>query len=127
MDAKAPLGKGTAMSPKQLVAAGLCGCTAMDVAAAMRKHRQQLQSLDVTAEIETTKSGYPAVFTQIHLEFCVQGVIDPDVLRKAVHESQSKYCGVSAMLAQAVPITYAIELNGAAIGTGKAEFAKLLP
>jgi putative redox protein len=126
MDAKAPLGTGTAMSPKQLVAAGLCGCTAMDVAAAMRKHRQPMQALAVNAEIESTKSGYPAVFTHLHLHFRVQGEIDADILRKAVHESQTKYCGVSAMLAQAAPISYSIELNGAEIGTGQAEFAKLL-
>jgi len=122
MDAKAPLGKGSAQTPKELVAAGLGGCTAMDVIALLKKHKQPLESLEIDVEIETNKTGYPSVFTHALLSFKAQGAIDPKILQEAVHLSQTKYCGVSAMLSKALPIEYVVFLNNEEIGRGKAEF-----
>ena len=40
----------------------------------------------------------------------------------AVEKSQTLYCGVSAMIAKACPITYRVLLNGAQIHEGCARF-----
>ena len=122
MDAKSPIGTGTAMTPKELVAAGLAGCTAMDVVAYLKKMKQQLDSLEISANIETTQKGYPAVFTHALLTFTATGSVQGADLIEAVHLSQTKYCGVSAMLVKAFPIEYKIILNGEEIGSGKADF-----
>ncbi len=122
MDAKAPIGTGTAMTPKELVAVGLGGCTAMDVIALLKKHKQGYRSLDVDVEITTSTSGQPVVFTSATLTFNATGEVDKEILLNAVHLSQTKYCGVSAMLAKAFPITYIVKLNGEQIGEGTAEF-----
>ncbi|MBX3040872.1 MAG: OsmC family protein, partial [Bdellovibrionaceae bacterium] len=98
MDANPPIGSGSAQTPKELVAAGLGGCTAMDVVALLKKHKQPFESLDVDIEIEMSKGGYPAVFTKALLTFKATGAVDPKLLLEAVHLSQTKYCGVSAML-----------------------------
>lgn len=124
MDAKSPLGTNAGMTPKELVVAGLCGCTAMDVAALMKKHKQQVDDLAVIADVTTSAGVSPVVFTAVALNFQLSGQIDAKTLLEAVHLSQTKYCGVSAMLALAFPITYTVELNGETIGDGKAEFSR---
>lgn len=122
MDSKAPLGSNSAQTPKELVAAGLGGCTAMDVVALLKKHKQNFTGLQVEVDIETTKSGYPVVFTQGLITFKATGDIDPKILSEAAHLSQTKYCGVSSMLAKAFPIEYVVILNGDEVGRGHANF-----
>jgi putative redox protein len=120
MDAKPPLGKAAGMTPKELVAIGLSGCTAMDVIALLKKHKQEVKSLNVEAEVEKSKGGYPEVFSHILLTFKAEGNIDREKYLEAVTLSQTKYCGVSAMLVKAFPIEYKVLLNNEEIGSGKA-------
>ena len=122
MDAKAPIGKGAAQTPKELVLDGLGGCTAMDVVALLKKHKQTFESFEVSVEVDTTKSGQPVVFTRAMIIFNVVGGIAPQVLLESVRLSQTKYCGVSAMLAKAFPIEYVVMLNTEEIGRGFADF-----
>ena len=122
MDAKAPIGAGSAQTPKELVLAGLGGCTAMDVVALLKKHKQQLDSLEIAVEVETSKSGQPSVFTHALISFNATGRIEPKILLESVQLSQTKYCGVSAMLSRAFPIEYVVNLNGEELGRGKAKF-----
>lgn len=122
MDAKKPIGSGTAMTPKELLAAGLAGCTAMDVLALLKKHKQDYKSLDTDVEIESSKSGHPSVFTDGQITFRVTGDVDPAVLMDAVRLSQTKFCGVSAMLSKAFPIKYIVYLNDTQVGEGQADF-----
>lgn len=117
MDTKAPIGTDTALTPKQLVVAGLAGCTAMDVIALMKKHKQAVESFEIEAEVEKSSGGYPEVFTGALLVFRLKGVVDEVKVIEAVTLSQTKYCGVSAMLAKAFPIRYRIEINGKMVGT----------
>jgi putative redox protein len=122
MDAKAPIGKNAAMTPKELVAAGLGGCTAMDVLALLKKHKQTYQSFAVDVDITTSTSGHPIVFSSATITFSATGEIDRDILLESVHLSQTKYCGVSAMLSKALPINYIVKLNEEQIGNGEANF-----
>ncbi|HRO67060.1 MAG TPA: OsmC family protein [Pseudobdellovibrionaceae bacterium] len=125
MDANPPIGGGSAQTPKELVAAGLGGCTAMDVVALLKKHKQPFESLEVEVDVEMSKGGYPAVFTKGLLTFRASGAVDPKILLEAVHLSQTKYCGVSAMLVKAFPIEYAVILNREEIGRGRANFEEV--
>jgi putative redox protein len=125
MDAKSPIGRGSGMTPKELVAAGLCGCTAMDVMMFLRKEKITVQGFDVSADIDISKGQSPAVFSAIRLTYTVTA--DPaslkaETLLKAIHWSQTEECGVSAMLAKGAPITYTVVLNGSVVGNGKSEF-----
>jgi putative redox protein len=43
---------------------------------------------------------------------------------ESVRLSQTKFCGVSAMLSKAFPIKYVVRLNGQEIGQGQAEFTE---
>lgn len=124
MDAKVPIGTNTAMTPKELVAVGLGGCTAMDVIALLKKHKQPFKSLDVDVDIKTSTSGQPVVFTDATITFNATGEVDRGIFLDAVRLSQTKYCGVSAMLLKAFPIQYIVNLNNEKIGEGKADFGQ---
>lgn len=122
MDSKAPLGNDSALTPKQLLLASICGCTGMDVVALLKKYKQPLELFQIEAEADLTERKYPAVFKAVKLTFKITGQVDPAKVLEAVTLSQTKYCAVSAMVSKAVPISYVVELNGNNIGMGRADF-----
>ncbi len=124
MDAKPPLGDDTAPTPKQLLLAAICGCTAMDVVALLKKYRQPLDALEIRAEAQSTEGVQPAVFKEVRLQFLISGQVDPARALESVRLSQSRYCGVSAMVAKTVPIFFSVVVNEQPAGEGRAEFAQ---
>ncbi|MEK2645654.1 OsmC family protein [Bdellovibrio sp. BCCA] len=123
MDAKTEVGgKDQGPTPKELLLASICGCTGMDVASILKKMRVNLLSCDVNAQANTTH-GYPSIFEEVKLQYQIEGSdIKPEQAMKAVTLSMTKYCGVSAMVSKASPMTYEVILNGSKIGEGKADF-----
>ena len=122
MDAKTPIGRGEAMTPKEALLASMAGCTAMDVVALMRKYKQTVESFEVETDAELTTGVQPAVFTSALVTFRMTGPVEREKLVEAVRLSQTKFCGVTAMLVKAFPVHYRIELNGELIGEGDAKF-----
>jgi putative redox protein len=86
----------------------LCGCTASDVVGILRKKREPFTGLEVRAAGERA-SGYPAVYTSIHLTYLIRGQVSKKAMEDAVRLSKEKYCSVSAMLEKTAKITYTIE------------------
>lgn len=123
LDAKSPLGKDTGPTPKELVAVGLGGCTAMDVIALLKKHKQMPETFEVEVEVTQSEGPHPKVFSLAKVKYSVTGRVDSAVLIESVRLSQTKFCGVSAMLSKAFPITHEIFLNGIKIGQGEANFS----
>ena len=104
-------GSDAAVRPKELLLVALGGCTGIDVASILKKKRVALDNFEmiITADEAT---GYPQVFTSIHLEYVFYGKdIRAADVERAIELSKTKYCSVSAMLEKAVPIahTYRIE------------------
>ena len=122
MDAKSPIGSGRGLTPKELVAIAISGCTAMDVVAMLKKYKQPLESLEVDADVTMVEKVQPAVFSQVSLTFNLRGNLEAAKVLEAIHLSQTKYCSVSAMMNKAVPIHYRVTLNGQEIGAGEASF-----
>ena len=123
MDAKTPICDDSALSPKQLLLAGVSGCTGMDVVALLKKYKQPLEALEIETDAPTSEGKHPVIFKSIHLTFKLKGELDPQKVTEAVKLSQTQYCGVTAMVSKSVPVTYTIELNGNLIGEGKADFS----
>src|ERR1700694_5521589 len=98
----------TANSPMELVLLALCGCTASDVVGILRKKREAFTGLEVRAAGERA-SGYPAVYTAIHLTYVVRGQVSKKAMEDAVRLSKEKYCSFSAMLEKTAKIIYTIE------------------
>jgi putative redox protein len=110
----APLASGgqdSGASPKGLLLSGLGGCTGIDVVSILEKMRVVLDGFAVEASAELTEE-HPKVFKSIHLRYLFRGNdLEMQKLEKAVILSLDRYCGVSAMLAKAAPITWEIVIT----------------
>ena len=104
-DADAPHSHGP--SPLEGVLMALCACTSVDVVSILKKKRQPVTSLRVTARAAQAPRA-PRVFTHITLTYAVGGRLSRKAVEDAVSLSKNKYCSVSLMLAQAAKIDYEI-------------------
>lgn len=94
----------TGVSPMEMVALALAGCTGMDVISILNKQRQHVTSFDVRLHAERSPD-YPKVITSAIMEYVVVGhAIQETALLTAIDRSLQKYCPVHAMLKKAFPI-----------------------
>ncbi len=113
----------TGVSPVEMIALSLAGCTAMDVISILGKQRQEVTAFDVRVHAERA-TDYPKVITSAVLEYVVVGhAIDEKALLTAIDRSVQKYCPVHAMLKKVFPIDlrYSIFEDG---GDGSQELLK---
>ena len=94
-------------SPMQAVLMALCACTSVDVVSILKKKRQEITGLRVSASAERAENA-PKVFTEIKLTYAVSGKVDRKAAEDAVSLSKNKYCSVSKMLEGTVKIDYEI-------------------
>ncbi|HEX9438925.1 MAG TPA: OsmC family protein [Roseiflexaceae bacterium] len=107
LDAPASEGGGAGMTPMELLLISLASCSAMDVAAILRKKRQPVEQLEVRVR-SRRQIEHPTVFTAIHLEYVVHGDgVDPQAVTRAIELSRDRYCPIWAMLEPGVRITAA--------------------
>lgn len=98
-------------SPKSLLLAGLIGCSGIDIMSITKKMKVELDDVNVYIEAETRDED-PKIFNYINIAYKFKGKNVPyDKVERAVKLSMEKYCGVSAMLEKAVPITYEVVLE----------------
>jgi putative redox protein len=95
-------------SPMELVLMGLCGCTSVDVVNILRKKRQTVWDVTVTAEAERADTP-PRVYTSIRLVYRITGAgVNRKAVEDAVRLSKEKYCSVSQMLEKSATISHEI-------------------
>jgi putative redox protein len=94
-------------SPLQLVLMALCSCTSVDVVNILKKKRQDLKGLRVTAHATQAETP-PRVFTHVKLTYSVRGRLSRKAVEDAVSLSKNKYCSVSKMLEKSAPVEYEI-------------------
>lgn len=94
-------------SPLEAVLMALCSCTSVDVVGILKKKRQQLTALRVSASARRAEA-HPRIFTHIHLTYSVHGRLSRKAVEDAVSLSKGKYCSVSKMLEKAATIDYEI-------------------
>ncbi len=94
-------------SPMEMVLMALCSCTSVDVVSILKKKRQELTGLRVTADAKQAETA-PRVFTHIHLTYAVRGKLSRMAVEDAVELSKNKYCSVSKMLEKAAVVDYEI-------------------
>jgi putative redox protein len=90
-------------SPMEAVLMALCSCTSVDVVSILKKKRQGLTGLRVSAAA-TQAEAPPRVFTHIKLTYAVRGKLSRKAVEDAVALSKNKYCSVSLMLEKAAKI-----------------------
>jgi putative redox protein len=84
--------------PKALTLVSLAGCTGMDVISILKKMKVEPEEFSISVEGELTED-HPKYYEKITVTYHFKGTDLPaDKIQKAIHLSQEKYCGVSAML-----------------------------
>lgn len=94
-------------SPMEAVLMALCSCTSVDVVSILKKKRQELTGLRVSAVAEQAPEP-PRVFVRIKLTYEVKGKLSRKAVEDAVALSKNKYCSVSKMLEKAATVEYEI-------------------
>lgn len=110
IDSKQELGA----RPMELILMGLGACASYDVVSILQKSRQNIS--DVRCEVSAKRAdSVPAVFTDIHLHFIVEGTdVKESQVAKAIELSATKYCSASKMLSDGgVNITHDYHIVGA--------------
>jgi putative redox protein len=92
--------------PKELLLLSIAGCTASDVVSILKKKRASLEDFEINIKADITDE-HPQVFTKIDLEYVLYGKgLNIEDVERAIELSQTKYCGVTAMLRKAVEINH---------------------
>lgn len=100
-------------TPKPLLLLAMAGCTGMDVVPMLEKMRVPLEgfSMHVTGDLS---SEHPKVYTKTKLVYTFVGKgleAEREKIEHAVELSETKYCGVSAMLRKAFEIELEIVIR----------------
>ena len=98
------------VSPMEMVAIGFGGCSSIDILSILEKQRQPVEDFDVEVDAERADDT-PAVFTELHAHYRVEGDVEPDKVQRAIELSLDTYCSVSKMLEKAVTISYTFSVN----------------
>jgi putative redox protein len=91
----------------------LASCTGVDVVDILAKRRTPLSafSVDVVGE---RSPGTPGRLTKIHLAYRMIGAeVERAHAERAIELAVTKYCSVRDSLDPNMPVTWALELNGA--------------
>jgi len=113
IDASADVGgEDKGCRPKALLLSGLAGCTGMDVVSILRKMKITNFDLNIRVTADSTDE-HPKIYKDIVINYEFTGDDLPwEKLEKAVNLSETRYCGVSAMLRKAAKINSIITVNG---------------
>lgn len=110
-------------TPKELLLSSITGCSGMDVISLLKKMRQPVTEFKMEAKTHTTE-GHPSVLAEVHVIYSITAGPEAEAEKviKSVTASMTKYCGVSAMIAEICPIHYTVVLNGKEIHKDQAKF-----
>lgn len=101
---------GNGVTPMELLAASLGGCTAMDVASILVKMRQPLEGFSVEVVGERAEE-HPKRYTSLEVVYRLKGDLDERKVERAIQLSEERYCSVEATLKPALPITSRYEIE----------------
>ncbi|HHW88399.1 MAG TPA: OsmC family protein [Chloroflexi bacterium] len=101
------------VKPSDLLVMALLSCSGYDVVTILRRQRQELTDLRITADAQQA-SEPPYQFTDIHLHYVVTGRdLDPAKVERAIKLSEEKYCSVAATIRGVTKITNSLEVRQA--------------
>jgi putative redox protein len=100
-----------ALKPSDLLVLSLVSCSGYDVVMILKRQRQDLTGLYITADAEQA-SEPPYAFTHIHLHYKVTGQdLDAGKVERAIALSEEKYCSVAATIRGVTKLTHSYEIQ----------------
>ena len=98
-------------TPKPLILAGLIGCSGIDIMMLAKKMNLDIKDVNVEVEAESRDED-PKIYNYIKLVYKFKGNdLSYSSLEEVVKLSMEKYCGVTAMIKDTVPITYEVKIE----------------
>ncbi|MFT7029697.1 MAG: putative redox protein [Marinoscillum sp.] len=99
-----------AMSPMQLLLAGLIACAAVDIVNMVKKRRKTL--IDFKGEIDgERREELPNKFIKIDIKYIfVSPDLETEEAQKLVDLAVEKYCSVASSIDPAIPFTHIAEV-----------------
>lgn len=102
---------GLGFSPMEMLLVALAGCTGISVLSILRKRRLEITGYELRVQGQRATS-HPKVFTEIAVEHIFTGHnIAPEFVERAIELSETRYCGVEAMLSKTARITHTYHLS----------------
>jgi putative redox protein len=102
---------GAGMRSLELLLASLASCAGGSMAVLLRKLKQPAQGVDVNVRA-VRRDQHPTLLTEIAMEFVVRGTgLDPDVVARALAQSEEQICPVWAMLKGGTKITSSLRIT----------------
>jgi len=87
--------------PMQSLLMALGSCSAIDIVSILKKQRQIIKDFKMKIEGEREKDVEPSLWKKVHVQFELEGDIDPDKAKRACSLSIEKYCSVAETLRRA--------------------------
>lgn len=113
-EAEAMAARSIGVRPMQSLLMALGTCSGIDVVAILEKQRQEYSRLELKISGEREAGTVPSLWTKAHIEFILDGPLNPDKVNRAVALSIDKYCSVAETLRRAgCAVTYTTNLNHA--------------
>ena len=104
-------GNNSGLRPMELLLIGIGGCSGMDIISILKKKKQDVTGLEINVN-GGQAADYPKKFSDITLEFVVQGRnISEEAVKRAIDLSMNKYCSVKAALDGSATITFSYRIT----------------
>jgi putative redox protein len=91
------------LKPSDLLLIAAASCSAYDVINILKKQREPALGLEIICE-GVQLSDPPNTFVEIKLKYKINGQVNEDKVKKAIHLSEEKYCSVLSTLRLGVSI-----------------------
>ena len=102
---------GAGMRSLELLLASLASCAGGSMVVLLRKLKQPAQSVEVNVRA-VRRDQHPTLLTEIAMEFVVRGTgLDPEVVKRALVQSEEQICPVWAMLKSGTRITSSLRIT----------------
>lgn len=104
--------QGMAASPMEMLLVALAGCTGISVLSILYKRHMHITTYELRVHGKRAEQ-HPKVYTEIAVEHHLRGEnISAEWVERAIELSETRYCGVEAMLSKTARITHMYTING---------------
>lgn len=106
-------GEGSGLRPKALMLSSLAGCSALDIAAMIRKMKLEVSEFRVEVLGDLTDTS-PQTYEKVRVAYHFTGSeLNEKKLQRAVDLSVEKYCGVILMFREFATLEFTTHFHGA--------------
>lgn len=103
--------QGMAASPMEMLLVALAGCTGISVLSILYKRHMHITGYELRVHGKRAEQ-HPKVYTEIAIEHHLRGEnIGAEWVERAIELSETRYCGVEAMLNKTARITHTYTIN----------------